>query len=74
MIRLATKADAEAIARIYDPIVTGTAISFEVDPPSPLEIERRIRETLAFVPWLVDASEEGEVRGYAYASRHRERA
>jgi len=74
MIRLATKADAEAIAQIYHPIVAGTAISFEVDPPSPLEIERRIRETLAFAPWLVDASEEGAVRGYAYASRHRERA
>jgi len=74
MIRLATKADAEAIACIYDPIVAGTAISFEVNPPSPLEMERRIRETLAFAPWLVDASEDGALRGYAYASRHRERA
>jgi phosphinothricin acetyltransferase len=74
MIRLATNADAEAIARIYEPIVAGTAISFEVDPPSPLEIEQRIRETLAFAPWLVEASDGGAVRGYAYASRHRERA
>jgi phosphinothricin acetyltransferase len=74
MIRLATKADAEAIARIYDPIVAGTAISFEDDPPGPLEMERRIQQTLAFVPWLVDATEDGAVRGYAYASRHRDRA
>lgn len=74
MIRLAMKADAEAIARIYHPIVAGTAISFEVDPPCPVALEGRIEETLAFAPWLVDASKDGEVRGYAYASRHRERA
>jgi phosphinothricin acetyltransferase len=74
MIRLATASDAEAIAAIYHPIVAGTAISFETDPPGPREIERRIGETLAFAPWLVDQSEDGAVRGYAYASRHRERA
>jgi phosphinothricin acetyltransferase len=73
MIRLATPADAEGIARIYDPVVSGTAISFEVDPPGPGEMERRIRETLELTPWLVEASEDG-VRGYAYASRHRDRA
>ena len=73
MIRLATPADSEAIARIYDPVVSGTAISFETDPPGPGEMERRIRETLELTPWLVEASADG-VRGYAYASRHRERA
>jgi phosphinothricin acetyltransferase len=74
MIRLATAADAEAIADIYRPIVSATAISFEVDPPDAREMERRIRETLAFAPWLVDAGEDGSVRGYGYAARHRERA
>ncbi|MFL5311956.1 MAG: arsinothricin resistance N-acetyltransferase ArsN1 family B [Myxococcales bacterium] len=73
MMRLATAADAEAIARIYDPIVAATAISFEVDPPGAAEMERRIRETLEMTPWLVYESE-GSLRGYAYASKHRERA
>ena len=73
MIRLATAADAGAIANIYDPIVAGTAISFELDPPGPVEMGRRVRETLEMTPWLVDESDEG-VRGYAYASKHRERA
>ena len=73
MIRLATVADAEAIARIYDPIVAGTAISFELEPPGPVEMERRIRETLEMTPWLVEESEDG-VRGYAYPSKHRDRA
>jgi len=73
MIRLATTADAAAIARIYDPIVAGTAISFETDPPGPIEMERRVRATLEMTPWLVEESE-GSVQGYAYASKHRERA
>ena len=42
MIRMATAADAEAAGRIYDPIVERTAISFELDPPGPAEMERRI--------------------------------
>lgn len=73
VIRMATAGDAGAVARIYDPIVTGTVISFELDPPGPAEMRRRIVQALAFAPWLVDESE-GAVRGYAYASRHRERA
>jgi phosphinothricin acetyltransferase len=73
MIRLAMAADAEAIARIYDPVVAGTAISFEIDPPGPLEMERRVRQTLELTPWLVEESG-GGVRGYAYASKHRDRA
>jgi phosphinothricin acetyltransferase len=73
MIRLARTADAEAIARIYDPVVASTAISFETDPPGPVEMERRVRATLEMTPWLVEESE-GTVQGYAYASKHRERA
>lgn len=40
--------------------------------PSVEEMERRIRETLPRYPWLVLAEPEG-VRGYAYASAHRQR-
>src|SRR5262249_43783218 len=72
MIRLATPEDGAALAAIYDPIVANTAISFETDPPGAAEIGRRVGSVLQHAPWLVD--DDGGVRGYAYASRHRERA
>jgi len=73
MIRLARPDDGAAAARIYDPVVARTAISFELDPPGPVEMKRRIVTALAFAPWLVE-ERDGIVRGYAYASKHRERA
>src|SRR4051812_1705742 len=73
MIRPASAADAEAIAAIYRPIVLDTAISFETVPPGPAEMERRIAATLEIAPWLV-YEEQGKLGGYAYGSRHRERA
>jgi len=73
MIRWATDDDAAAMAAIYAPIVRATAISFEVDPPTAEEMAARVRATLAYAPWLVCARGE-EVLGFAYASRHRERA
>jgi phosphinothricin acetyltransferase len=72
-IRLATTADAPAIQAIYSPIVRETAISFEVEPPSVEEMRHRIASILAVHPWLV-CEEGGTLQGYAYASRHRERA
>src|SRR3981081_841193 len=72
MLRLATVQDAQAVAGIYDPIVSDTAISFETDPPGAAEMERRIARVLTLAPWLVDSAG-GEIRGYAYASRHHER-
>jgi len=72
MIRLATPADAHAMAEIYRPIVADTAISFELEPPGTAEMERRRASASAFAPWLV--LDDGGVLGYAYASRHRERA
>jgi L-amino acid N-acyltransferase YncA len=73
MIRMATAADGAAVARIYDPVVERTAISFEEEPPGPAEMARRIASVLGVAPWLLD-ERGGVVRGYAYASRHRERA
>jgi L-amino acid N-acyltransferase YncA len=72
VIRLAREEDAEAIERIYAPIVRDTVISFELEPPDVAEIRRRIAKTLPEFPWLVD-ERDGELAGYAYASRHRER-
>ena len=72
-IRLATPADGPACAAIYAPYVTETAVSFELVPPTADEMAGRIERTLGRTPWLV-AEVDGAVRGYAYGSRHRERA
>lgn len=72
-LRIATPLDAAAIHGIYAPIVRDTVISFEIDPPSEAELARRISTTLETFPWLV-AEDAGSIRGYAYASRHRDRA
>jgi phosphinothricin acetyltransferase len=73
-VRIATAADAQAIADIYAPVVATTAISFELEPPSVEEMRARIVSTLERLPWLVAVDDADAVKGYAYASRHRERA
>ncbi|MFN2602886.1 MAG: arsinothricin resistance N-acetyltransferase ArsN1 family B [Gemmatimonadaceae bacterium] len=73
IIRAADATDAEQIAAIYDPIVRDSVISFELEPPTTAEIQRRIETVFGSgMPWLVYACE-GTVFGYAYASRHRAR-
>ena len=72
-IRVARESDAEAMAAIYAPIVQDTGISFEVDPPGPEEMARRLRAILPTHPWLV-AEQAGRVIGYAYSGKHRDRA
>jgi len=73
LIRTATRDDAAAFARIYEPYVLDTPISFEEVPPSTDEFARRIDTVLAYAPWLA-ASIDDRIVGYAYASRHAERA
>ena len=72
-LRLATPADADAIAAIYGPYVTETAISFELEPPSAQVIAGRIAAILERGPYIV-AEVDGVVRAYAYAGRFRDRA
>lgn len=72
-VRCAERQDAEGVLAIYAPIVQETAISFELEPPSLEQMRARIESTLQRFPWLVCESERG-IEGYAYASRHRERA
>jgi len=72
-IRAAKATDAEQIAAIYDPVVRDSVISFELEPPTPADMQRRMQAVAnSGLPWLVCACE-GTVLGYAYASRHRER-
>jgi len=72
VLRLAERADAAGVQAIYAPIVRDSAISFEIDPPSIEEMSRRVVSISERWPWLV-CSDDGEILGYVYGSRHRER-
>ncbi|RZQ61145.1 GNAT family N-acetyltransferase [Amycolatopsis suaedae] len=72
MIRDATEADAVACAAIYAPYVTGTAISFETEPPTPEQMAGRIAAALRTHAWLV-LTEDDRVVGYAYGGPFRTR-
>ena len=65
--------DAAACAAIYAPYVRDTVISFEDRPPSAGELAQRIETITQTHPWLV-AADEAALIGFAYATRHRERA
>jgi L-amino acid N-acyltransferase YncA len=71
-IRLAAESDAKQIQGIYAPFCSHTPVSFELTPPSVDEMRLRIAKILAEFPWLV-CENRGEILGYVYASRHRER-
>jgi phosphinothricin acetyltransferase len=72
LIRVATNDDAAAIAEIYAPYVDALSVSFEQRAPSPKEMARRIETITETYPWLI-AESDGEVVGYAYGFRFRER-
>jgi phosphinothricin acetyltransferase len=71
-IRLAIPEDAEQVQAIYAPYCH-TPISFEMEPPGVAEMRGRLAKVLGQYPWLI-CDDGGEVLGYAYATRHRERA
>lgn len=73
-IRLAEPSDSAAIQAIYAPYVQNTVISFELNVPTIEDMRERIEKTLPVFPWLVLETQPGEIAGYAYASKHRERA
>jgi L-amino acid N-acyltransferase YncA len=72
-IRMAAARDGEQIAEIYAPAVTGTVISFEMEPPGAAEMARRVTDALVVYPWLV-AERGGEVIGYARGGQYKDRA
>jgi phosphinothricin acetyltransferase len=72
-LRVARPDDAAAIAGIYAPFVTGSAVSFETEPPGEAAMRIRIEAGGDLYPWLVGEDEDGTVLGYAYAARFRER-
>ncbi len=72
MIREATFSDAGAITAIYNYYVLNTTITFELCPITRGETIKRMEKYKEIGPYLV-YEEDGEVIGYAYVSRFRER-
>ena len=73
LIRLATAADAAAIAAIYAPYVTDTFVSFEEVAPGAAEMAQRMAgDGSGLHPWLA-AEDEGLVIGFASSSAFRSR-
>lgn len=72
MIRVAAKQDAKEMLKIYTPFILNSGITQETEVPSVKEFEQRIISTLEQRPWLV-CEINGEMAGYAYAGKHRER-
>lgn len=69
MIRPAVASDAAALAAIYNPYIEKTVITFEEQPITPAEVAQRVEEVrAASLPWLV-VEADGQLAGYAYASK-----
>lgn len=65
VIRDAGDADATGCRDVYAPYVTGSAVSFELEPPTAEEMARRIAEAQRQHAWLV-LHDGGRIAGYAY--------
>lgn len=74
VIRPATSADAAALARIYNPYILETVITFEEQAVSATDMAARLTQVWQLsLPWLV-AERSGRVVGYSYASRWKARS
>lgn len=72
LIRLAQPSDAAGILAIYAPYIRNTSLTFELGVPAEKEFVERIQSYLAHWPWLV-CEIDGQIAGYAYGSKYRER-
>lgn len=72
IIRNVCNTDATAIANIYNEYVTGTTVSFELEPVTVGEMLKRIIEISASFPYFV-CEDKGNVVGFCYAHRWKER-
>jgi phosphinothricin acetyltransferase len=71
-VRDAVPEDAAGCAALYAPYVRDTAVSFEVEPPTPEEVAERISAAQERHAWLVLA-DGPDLVGYAYAGPWRAR-
>ena len=74
VIRFIEDQDAKRIADIYNHYISNTVITFEEDPVSVDDMSTRIDKIKSdSLPWLVAEDESGQVIGYAYATKWRDR-
>ncbi len=73
-IRPCQPGDVAQITEIYNHYITHTTITFEELPLTIEQMRARIEAYTALYPWLLAVSDAGEVLGYAYASKWKERA
>lgn len=70
MIRAATSSDTIRIADIYNHYISNTFITFETECIDGREIDTRMAEVrTAGLPWLVAENSNGEIVGFAYATK-----
>lgn len=72
IIRFAQPADVPDILAIYAPYITESTMSFEYEVPTITEFAGRVQTIQQQFPYLV-AELNGQVLGYAYGSKHRDR-
>lgn len=70
-IRFAVPGDSAGLLKIYAQYMD-TPVTFEYDLPSVEEFSKRIAEIMETYPYLV-CETDGEIIGFAYAHRHKER-
>lgn len=73
-IRIATEADAAAIATIYNHYIRTSCISFEQEAVTPAVMAQRIAEANKQLAWLVAEQDHQQIIGYAYATPWRSRS
>jgi L-amino acid N-acyltransferase YncA len=71
-VRPVESADVEPICRIYNHYIENTTVTFEEVPLVPSGMAARMETFTKDYPWLV-CIDDGEVAGYAYAARWKER-
>jgi len=72
MIRNAIPEDSKEICNIYNHYISNTIITFEEEPVTVKEMQRRIMEITKKLPWIV-YTENDTILGYAYASEWKSR-
>lgn len=74
MIRVVQEQDANSICNIYNEYIKNTVITFEEEVIAAADIIKRITQVTADdLPWFVAEDELGNVIGYAYAAKWRDR-
>ena len=74
MIRAVHAQDASSISAIYNHYIANTVVTFEEEVITASEILKRITKVTADdLPWFVAEDESGNILGYAYATKWRDR-